>query len=100
MANVSVPVLAGVTAASNSTASATLIIGGDTVTFPNIGHASPQGWVFVGVVAYDTATATAIFELDFSRWGLLAFSLQVGAPLKLVRKGVGAVASVRRSRYV
>lgn len=100
MATVSVPVLAEVTAASNNTASATLMIGGDTVTFPNIGHVSPQGWVFVGVVAGAPATATAVFELDFERWGLLAFTLQVGAPLKLIRKGVGAVASVRRSRYV
>ena len=29
----------------------------------------------------------------------MAFTQQVGMPLKLVRKGVGAVASVRRPRY-
>jgi hypothetical protein len=43
--------------------------------------------------------ATGIFELDFGRWGLLAFTQHVGRALKLVRKGVGAVASLKRPRY-
>jgi hypothetical protein len=43
--------------------------------------------------------ATGIFERDFERWGLLAFTQLAGKALKLVRKGVGAVASLKRPRY-
>ena len=92
MATVQVPVLVAISAATNSTGSATLAIGGDDVRFPSIGHTSPHGWTFVGVVVgAPSMPTTAVFERDFHRWGLLAIAQHVGAPLKLVRKGVGAL---------
>eukprot|EP01050_Picozoa_sp_SAG11_P011363 SAG11_NODE_1199_length_5539_cov_3.617647_1_plen_740_part_00 len=81
---------------SGSDATVTLVLGGNT-SVGSVGQLV-LGWRVRCILnASVSARATAILEKDFARWGLFAFVSVDGT--RFLRKGVGALQSIRRPRY-